>query len=339
MKAAVYKGKQRLVVEEVPTPSPGPGQVLVKVRYCAVCGSDVHRFQHDMLKPGAILGHEYSGVITAVGEGVEEWKVGDRVVGGGGTPPPDAPSRLSDSPRYTARTVGFSPISFWGGYAEYVLLDAWRPLPMPDTVTDETAALTEPCAIAVHGVRLSKLKVGDKAAIIGAGPIGLLTLQTVKAAGAREVYVSEPSPARREAAKQLGADHVLDPINEDIVAKLVEQTDGLGPDVVFECAGARNTLQQSLEMVRRSGQVLVVSLAWEDDPVLTVEWVGREVEMKTAYGSEPRDWQISLDLMEQGKVQAGPMVPADSYVPLDEIQEAFESLLQPDAAVQLLIVP
>jgi (R,R)-butanediol dehydrogenase/meso-butanediol dehydrogenase/diacetyl reductase len=292
-----------------------------------------------MLKPGAILGHEYSGTITVVGEGVDRWKVGDRVVGGGGTPPPDAPSRLAASPRYTARTVGFSPIDFWGGYAEYVLLDAWRPLPIPDTVTDETVALTEPCAIAVHGVRLSRLKVGDKVAIIGAGPIGLLTLQTVKAAGAGEVYVSEPSPARREAAKLLGADHVLDPMNEDVVARLVERTGGIGPDVVFECAGARNTLQQSLEMVRRSGQVLVVSLAWEEDPVLTVEWVGREIDMKTAYGSEPRDWRISLDLMEQGKVQAGPMVPPDSYVPLDGIQQAFESLLQPDAAVQLMIVP
>lgn len=292
-----------------------------------------------MLKPSTILGHEYSGVITAVGEGVEEWKVGDRVVGGGGTSPSGTPSRLSASPRYTARMLGFSPIAFWGGYAEYVLLDAWKPLPIPDTVTDETVALTEPCAIAVHGVRLSKLKVGDKVAIIGAGPIGLLTLQTVKAAGAGEVYVSEPSPARREAAKQLGADHVLDPINEDVVAKLVEQTGGIGPDVVFECAGARNTLQQSLAMVRRTGQVLVVSLAWKDDPVLTVEWVGREIEMKTAYGSKPRDWEISLNLMKQDKVQAGPMVPTDSYVPLDGIQEAFESLLQPDATVQLLIVP
>ena len=99
-------------------------------------------------------------------------------------------------PRYSARTVGFDPSAVWGGYAEYVVLDEWRPLPVPDAVSDEAAALTEPCAVAVHAVRLSRLRVGDTAAVLGAGPIGLLCLQVVNAGGAA-AYVTEPAPARR----------------------------------------------------------------------------------------------------------------------------------------------
>ena len=338
MKAAVYIEKQRLEVQDVPAPAPGPGQVLVKVKYCAICGSDVHRFQHGMVRPGAVLGHEYCGTVAEVGDGVDGWQPGDRVIGGGGAPPPGTPASLFRMPRYSARTVGFDPSAVWGGYAEYVVLDEWRPLPVPDAVSDETAALTEPCAVAVHAVRLSRLRVGDTAAVLGAGPIGLLCLQVVNAGGAA-AYVTEPAPARATAAGQLGARRVIDPSREDVTSEIVALTDGLGVDVAFECAGARDTLQQALEMVRRSGQVVTVSLAWENVPVLTVEWVGREVEMKAAYGSGPEDWRISLDLMEAGKVRAEPMIGPQSYVPLDGIQEAFESLLTPDPQAQLLVVP
>jgi len=242
-------------------------------------------------------------------------------------------------PRYSARTVGFHPTAAWGGYAEYVALNAWRPLPIPETVSDEAAALTEPCAVAVHAVRLSRLRVGETAVVIGAGPIGLLCLQVANAAGATATYVTEPAPARAAAAEQLGARRVIDPSKEDAVSEILALTDGLGAHVAFECAAARDTLQQSLEMVRRSGQVVVVSLAWENVPILTVEWVGREVEMKAAYGSTPEDWRISLDLMAAGKVRVAPMTGPDSRVPLDGIQEAFEGLLKPDAQVQLLVVP
>lgn len=339
MKAAVYVEKQRLEVREVPTPRPGPGQVLVKIRYCAICGSDVHRFQHGMVRPGAVLGHEYCGVIEEIGEGVDGWSVGDRVIGGGGAPPPGSPPGLSRMPRYSARTVGFDPTAVFGGYAEYVALDEWRPLPIPDGVSDEVAALTEPCAVAVHAVRLSRLRVGDAVAVIGTGPIGLLCLQVANAAGAAAVYVAEPAPTRAAAAEQLGARRVIDPSAEDAASEILALTGGLGAHVAFECAGARDTLQQALEMVRRDGQVVVVSLAWESVPVLTVEWVGREVEMKAVYGSHPEDWRISLGLMEAGKVRAEPMIDPSSHVPLDGIQEAFEGLLGPDPQVQLLVVP
>ncbi|MDP3064678.1 MAG: zinc-binding dehydrogenase, partial [Chloroflexota bacterium] len=186
-------------------------------------------------------------------------------------------------------------------------------------------------------VRLSRLRLGDAVAVLGAGPIGLLCLQVVRAAGAGAVYVSEPAPGRARAAERLGATRVFDPTKADVVSEIVALTGGLGVPVAFECAAGAHSLQQALEMVRREGQVVVVSLAWENVPVLTVEWVGREVEMKTAYGSEPEDWRISLDLMAQGKVRADGVVTEECFLPLERIQEAFEGLMRPSQQVQLVV--
>lgn len=330
------RGAQHLEIEEIPTPEPGPGEVVMRVTYSALCGSDVHRFQFGMASDGAVMGHEYCGVIEKVGPGVTRWRQGDRVVGGGGTPP-EPRGRATGAARYSARTVGFESPGFWGGFAEYVLMPEWRPLPIPDNVPDELAVLAEPCAIAVHAVRASAFHVGDVAVVLGAGPIGLLTLQVLHAGSPRAVYVSEPAPARAEAAKQLGAARVFDPRTEDVVSEVVSLTDGLGAPVVFDCAAAKSTLQQGLEMAQREGQVVVVSLAWEEVPLLTVEWVGREVNLKASYGSTPDDWRIVLDLMAKGKIDSRPMISEDSFIALDEIQSAFERLMTPDQQTQLVL--
>ena len=144
------------------------------------------------------MGHEYTGIIVDVGPDVSRWRIGDRVVGGGGHPPPGGGSATRTNPRFNYRTMGFQRNPRPRGYAEYVLLDEWEPTPVPDDVTDEQAALCEPCAVTVHAVRLSDIKLGDSVLVLGAGPIGLLCMQTARAAGATTVIVSEP--ARRPAA-------------------------------------------------------------------------------------------------------------------------------------------
>lgn len=340
MKAAVYKGPRRLDVEEVATPAPGPGQVLVRVKYCAICGSDVHRYQHGIMREGAIMGHEYCGVIAELGEGVNQWQLGDRVVGGGGNPPPGVPHHPSVLPRFSYRTYSVTPQPQMA-YAEYVVMDAWRPLPIPEGVSDEAACLTEPSSVAVHAVRLSGLRLRDEVAVIGAGPIGLFCLQAAKAAGAGPVIVSEPVPLRREAAVKLGADHILDPSSGDVVDDVVRITDGLGPDVVFETAGAGPSLQQALEMARRDGMVVAAGVSWDPVPVTSGDWFGREVVMKAIYGSTPEEWRHSLQLMKEGKIRVEPMLTGKAFVPLDEIQEAFEKLMTPAGAseIQVIVVP
>ena len=338
MRAAVYKGNQRLAVEEIPTPDPGPGQVLVRVKYCAICGTDVHGFLYDVVPPGTVLGHEYCGTIARVGPDVSTWEQGDRVVGGGGAPPPGEGSPQGTLPRFNYRTEGFSGKKL-RAYAEYVLMEEWEPIPIPDGVTDEEAALCEPCAVAVHAVKRSRLAVGDPVAVLGAGPIGLFCLQVAKASGAGRVIVSEPSATRRAAALELGADEVLDPTQEDVVSRMVSLTDGLGPQIVFECAAAKPTLEQALNMVCRRGQIVLVAIAWEPVEVLPANWMAHEVELRSSFGSVPEDWRTSLELVRSGGVRMGPMLTEAGFIPIDEIQQAFEALIKPTTQLQMVVKP
>jgi len=337
MKAAVIRGTQQIQVEDVPTPEPGPNQVLVKIKYSAICGSDVHRFQYGMMNSGSIMGHEYIGEVVQLGADVTLLNDGDRVVSGGGEPPEGISARGAGD-RYSARTMGLKTPP-QGGFAEYIVLDEWRPLKIPNNVSDELAVLAEPAAIAVHAVRRSKFSIGDSVVVMGAGPIGLLTMQALNAGGAGAVYVSEPATARAEAARVLGATVVMNPTEEDVVSKVLEISGGPGVPVAFDAAAARPTLQQGLEMVRRGGQVLVVSMAWEDVDLLTVEWIGREVEMKASYGSQPIDWRTVLKLMERGLLSKQAMVTDESFIGFDEMQSSMERLMKPEEHVQLVLVP
>ena len=336
MRAAVYKGGQRFAIEDMPDPVPGPGQVVIDVKYCAICGTDVHHFMYDVAPAGTVMGHEYSGVVSAVGDGVSRWRVGDRVVGGGGEPPPGRAPVRGERTNYRLDSAA-APTSRVRAYAEKVLLEEWEPVAIPEGVSDEEAAMCEPCAVAVRAVRLSQMKLGDSVAVLGAGPIGLLTMQAARAAGASRVAVSEPAPARAEAARKLGADAVINSLEEDAESRVVELMDGVGPDVVFECAAAKGTLDQALNMVRRGGQVVLVAIIWERTPVLPPDWMAREVKLQTSFGTQPQDWRIALDLIRSGKVTMEPMTSEASYLPLDGIQDAFEALCNPSNQVQMVV--
>ena len=200
MRAAVYQGKQQFAIEDLADPAPAPGQVVVDVEFCAICGTDVHAIMYDIAPVGTVLGHEYSGVISRVGSGVERWKVGDRVIGGGGEPPPTLAS--ARGPRFNYRNDGF-PTGRIRAYAEKVLMEEWGPIAIPESVSSAEAAMCEPCAVAVHAVRISKMRLGDTVAVLGAGPIGLLCMQVARAAGASRVFVSEPAPARAKVSRAI----------------------------------------------------------------------------------------------------------------------------------------
>mgnify|MGYP005844426967 CR=1 FL=1 len=344
MRAAVFKRAGLLEVEDIPMPKAGLGELVVKVHYCGICGSDLHRYHYGLMAPGVVMGHEYSGVVVEVGAGVEGWQVGDRAIRG-------VRAGLLGS-RYSAREKGFTlDVKLPGGYAEYCSAPAATLLHVPEGLADDVAALSEPLAVGVHAVRLSSVKMGDAVAVLGAGPIGLLALQAIKQTGPRLLIVSEPVAARRELALKLGADVAIDPRAVDPVAECVRLTGGLGPDVVFECAGAKGThadpqtgvgtrqptLQQALEMARKRGQVVLVALCMEPCQVSPLDWVGREVQLQCSYGSEPLDWQIVLSLLANGKVQGKPLI--SNVVPLAEIQPAFQSLLNPTDELQVLVKP
>ena len=336
MKAAVYKGKQQLEVEEIPTPEPGPGQVLVKVSHCAICGTDVHAWLYDKAPPGTVMGHEYCGSIVKLGPDVSGWTIGERVAGGGGTPPPGRGPSFAIEPRFNFHATGFhgKPLR---AYAEYVVMEEWEPTRVPDGVSDEAAALCEPLGVAVRAVRHSQLKLGDSVAVLGAGPIGMFTTQAAIAAGAGKVLVSEPAPGRRDAVKKLGADVVIDPTKEDVEEVMVAATDGLGPHVVFDCAGWGPTLDQAMNIARRDGQVVLVALAWEPITVLPVDWLAREVNLQGTFGAQTEDWKVAFELLRSGKATVEPLLSETGFIPLDDIQQAFESLVKPTTQLQMVV--
>lgn len=336
MKAAVYQGKQRLTVEDLVIPEPGPGEILVKVGYSAICGTDVHAFLYDIAPPGSVMGHEFSGIVQSVGTGVTKWNKGDRIVGGGGNPPPGEEAPLRRQEQFNYRLEGFANTRK-RGYAEYTLLNEWEPIGVPGNVSDLQACLTEPCAVVVRAVRLSRQRLGDTVVILGAGPIGLLCMQAAKAAGARKVIVSEPSDTRREVASLLGADVVIDPKKGDSVEAMIQSTDGVGPHVVYECAAAKSTLHDAFNMVRKQGSVMLVALAWEEIPLLPVDWAAKEVTFNTTFGSEHYDWQVAMHLISTGQVNLDPLMSEADIIEVDDIQKAFEDLCKPSSQVQMVV--
>lgn len=337
MKAAVFKEKGVLKVEDVPEPEIGPRDVLLQVTHCAICGSDLHRYMYGMLKPGVIMGHEFSGKIVDKGKEVQAFQIGDRVTRGvtrsSGKINP-AKDVFSLPSRYSAKELGFSSLRP-GAYAECMAVNAETVMKIPDFVTNLEASLTEPLTVALHAVRLSKIRLGDKVLVLGAGPIGLLAQQCASASGAMRIYVSEINAARRNIASKLGAYEVFDPNKVNLVEEIVRDTE-VGVDLAFECAGANPTLQNALEAVRVSGRVIVISLAWEPVYCLPVDWVGREIEMKTSYGTLPHEWLIAVWLLESKKVQVKPMI--SEVIPLRDIQKAFQELLKPETSwVQVVV--
>lgn len=336
MRAGVYKGNSLIQTEEIPTPNPGPNQIVVRVKYSAICGSDVHGWQFDAVAPGHVLGHEFYGEVQSIGSNVSKWQIGDRVTGGG-EPPPELDTNLVRGPRFNYRTQGMTKVEI-RAYAEYMLMEEWAALEIPNEVSDEEASLAEPISVAVHAVRKSNLRLGDNVLVIGAGPIGLFCIQTAKAAGAKNVIVSELNPSRRKAAHEVGADHVINPGAENLEDSLMDLTDGNGADIVFECAAAKPTIDQALDSATRGGQVVLVAIPWAPVSIMPVNWQAREIELITVFGAKPLDWRIGLELVRTGKINVSPLINESSFIPLDSLQDAFTTLSDPSSTDQIQMI-
>ena len=334
MKAAVYKEKGLFAVEDIPTPKPGPGEVLCKIKYCGICGTDLHNYAFGITSPGSVIGHEWAGVITDLGEGVKHYEVGDRVMRytPSGTPP--TPARI-DPHAY------FSAPARRGAFAEYMAAPASGIARIPDEVTDEDAASLEPLVAAVHAVRLGNIKLSDYVTFIGAGPIALFMIQRVRQAGARGIFVSEITPVRARKADELGADRVFDPRKDDVVEKIVALTGGKGPDIVYECAAGRGTLDQACRLVARNGRVTCLAVYQEPITLDPLNWYKMQPEIKftTNGDSNPFDWEISLELMRKQQIDVGTVI--SDIVPLEDIQKTFQTLLDPETntLLRVLVAP
>lgn len=316
-------------------PVPGPGQVLARVRACGVCGSDLHaaRFLPELADPasgaeegwleraaadGIVMGHEFVAEVVAPGPGAEAWRPGTRVT--------SMPVLLDPAAPRGVRAIGYSP-GVPGGYGEYVVLSAPLLLPVPESLPDEVAALTEPCAVGLHAVRRASLEAGERVLVLGAGPIGLMTALWAKREGAGRVVVSEPAAARREMAQRLGADRVVDPQREDLRA-LVDEDHGEPCTLVFECVGSEGTLQEAMDLAPRDGRVVVVGACMTEDRIRPLVGIRKQLTLRFVLGYTPEEFAEALAALGRGEIDPRPMVTR--RIGLDELAAVFAALASPE---------
>ncbi len=334
MLAANYVGDRTMTVEEREPAAVGPGEVRIAVAYVGICGTDLHVFHGDMdgrvTKP-ATIGHEMSGTIVELGAGVQGWSIGDPVtvmpLAWDGTCP-----ACRAGNEHICQHLNFIGIDSPGALQQYWNVPASTLVRLPSSVSLRDAALVEPVAVAVHDVRRSELGAGDKAVVIGAGPIGVLIAIVAAAAGA-DVVIAEIDPARRATAAEIGL-ATLDPSSVDQAAWVQEWTGGAGADVVFEVSGSAAAVQGATDLVKVRGTLVVVAIHPQPRPMDLHRVFWRELRILGARVYQRRDFERAAELVAEGTIPTGKLVT--STVSLAEIQSAFE-VLEAGRAMKLLV--
>lgn len=336
MKAAFVQRDNTLRLEDAPMPEAGPGEILIEVAYCGVCGTDLHMLRAGLFPAGCTIGHEISGWVAEVGEDVEGWAEGDALV-----VLPIDPCHSCDPCRRgetnlceasIARThgMGIRP----GGFAQYLRTYPSALFRVPKGTDLMTAALAEPLAVALRAVHLSSIPEGAPAVVMGAGPVGLLTVYALKAAGAGYVLVTELDPERAERALKAGADLVLDPRRRHPGPELRQRAER-DPLHVFDCAGTENSLEEAAGIVGRHGRVVAVGIHFGGTVGLfPMTWFTKETTLHFSLGYNLEEFAESLAMLGRGAVD--PEVLISDVVPLGQIEKAFALLSTPGRAKVLV---
>ena len=349
MKAIVYHDNRDIRLEEVPEPVPGPGEVKLRITGTSICATDIEEWQFGPLwmqhgSPNAltgrqtplVIGHETAGQVAELGEGVDNVAIGDRVA---------------------VNTVLTCGTCFWcvrgqqavcpnmavagfmadGGLAEFMVWPADHLVPMPDNISDAEGPLLEPATVAVHGVRRSGVRPGDRVAVIGCGTVGLLTLQAFKAAGAHVIAVDVREQSL-DLARELGADEVVNSRDEQTAAsRVLELTGGIGPDIVVETAGARETPRMAIEWTRRGGTALLIGIYSTTPEIDFNSIVGTEKTVIGSVATSPGDLEAAIELVWQGKINVKPLISAT--VPLSRaLEDGFERMLDPNKEIYRIVI-
>lgn len=329
MKALVLKEYMKLSYEEAPMPEFGPTDVLVEVKACGICGSDVHGMDGSTgrRRPPIIMGHEASGVITEVGSAVKGWKRGDRVTFDStvfcGTCKfcRRGDINLCDN----RRVLGVSCEDYrqHGAFAEYVTVPQHVLYHVPEGLSFESAAMVEPVSIAFHAVRRTPVVLNDTAVVVGAGMIGLFMIQALRLAGCGKIIAVDVIPDKLKMARDLGATHTIDSSKEDAVARVQALSGGYGADLALEAVGMTKTVDMAVRCVRKGGSITLVGNLSPKIELPLQAVVTREL---TVYGScaSSGEYPACLDMLVSGSVNAAPIMSA--VAPLAEGASWFDRL-------------
>ena len=326
MRAVQVTDERGLAEGELPDPQPGAGEVLVQVAFCGICGSDLHMLPSPAIAPGSVMGHEFSGSIAGLGDGVEGWSEGDRVSVLPGTPCGECPQCLADEEHLCMQGVirGHGLGGRPGAYAERVVVSADSLFALPDSVSDEHGALVEPLAVGVHAAALAEVGPDEGACVLGAGPIGVMTALALRAAGTERVVVVEPGEHRRERIEGLGFTAIpLDGVHDAVIAGF----DGELPAAVFECAGHPSALGLALELVAPAGTIVACGVLEEPVPINQLLLILKEARIRGAFAYRREDFDRAIELLASGELPAAEVIT--DVVPLGRAQEMFDELSSP----------
>lgn len=344
MQAAVWHNIKDVRVEQINEPVISSGQVKVKVEWAGICGSDLHAYLHGLSmeahslsgqKPPLTLGHEFSGTIVEVADDVTSHRVGERVA---------IEPLIYCGECYACKRgyynqcskVGFVGLNRDGGFAEYVIVDNNMVHVLPDSVSYEEGALVEPTAVSFYAVRESKLKAGDSIAIFGAGPIGLLTLLSAKAAGATKIIVIDLSEERLEKAKELGANTIINGMRDDIVETIHELTDG-GVSVAFECAGAQPTMTSAVASVKQGGQVMAIAVFAKPVSIDMGQLMFKAADITSTLAYRHVFPEV-IDMISTGRLDVKPVITKKIDLK-DIVEEGFNQLINDKKQAKILVKP
>ena len=337
MKASRFLGNKTFAVTDLPTPHAGPGELVLRNQVCGVCGTDVHIYHGEPgsadVNPPVVLGHEYSGEVVEVGEGVTGFAVGDHV-----TVDPNIYcghcAYCQNGKKQLCPSMEAIGVTRDGGFAQYSRIPASQAFKLEPTVPWEAAAMAEPLACCLHGIDLAGIQVGDKVCVVGGGAIGLLMVQLAKLSGASQIVLSEPNEKRRQVGLQLGANAAIDPTRPD-AQEAFAQVLGGGANVVIECVGNVPAVKSAFQFAGKGATVLLFSVpkvdATFDLPLFDV--YKKELTIKGSFVN-PDTHARAVALINSGKVDFGPIIT--HRFPLDQLPEAI-AMQMSDASIKVVV--
>jgi 2-desacetyl-2-hydroxyethyl bacteriochlorophyllide A dehydrogenase len=343
--------EKRLVVDDVPEPSPAAGQVLVRTLACGICGSDLHALQHgelmvemseqagaanpdDLMRPqmmdlsrDVVMGHEFAAEVIELGANVGNAAVGDVVV--------SMPITFDANGVYP---IGYSN-EYPGGYGELMALSDMLVLKVPNGLDPHHAALTEPMAVGVHAVNRSKIAPGEAAVVLGCGPVGLAVIADLRRKGIEPIVAADFSPTRRLLATAMGAHEVVDPRDEPAVDawRRIDPQRASRTLVLFEAVGVPGMLDSAIAAAPRNARILVVGVCMQPDTIRPMLAIGRELQIQFALGYDPMEFAATLQAIADGELAVDALITG--RVGIDDVPGAFRALADPDAHAKVLVVP
>jgi 2-desacetyl-2-hydroxyethyl bacteriochlorophyllide A dehydrogenase len=336
MKAAVLHGANEIRTKIVPDPVVEPDGIIIRVKACGICGSDLHVYKREG-REGTIFGHEFSGEVAEIGSKITDITVGDRVTAVGFRPCGRC-FWCQQGKAYRCSDLALVGYQLPGAMAEYVSIPMAKlgrnVFRLSEELTYEDGATVEPLSIALYSIKRAQPKESDTVVVLGAGIIGLNSIQVLKAMGVSRILVSGRRNSRLKAAKVCGADLVVDAAQDDVLQRIKAATSAMGADIVVECAGVQDTFNQAIELVHGGGKIMLVGvyekpLTW--DPL---QAISKNITLVGCLGG---NFPGAIELLQRGQVNTRPLIT--HTFSLDEAQEAFQTQIRDPEAIKVMIKP